>query len=233
MGEVTYLRQLDFLDPEKYQDLVVDIIGVGGIGSFTALGLAKLGLKHIRIWDGDKVEPLNIPNQLHLLKAVGRMKVESTSAILRQTSEAEVVQMPKFWAGEPLGDIVVSALDHIRKNDKEANAGREELWRHVKSNTKVRFFVDGRLGGEVIRVFSMSPMKDIFLWKWYEATLHKDEDISEDPCTARSIIDVGFFVGGLIINLVRKHLKSGTAPHDVIFDAHNLTTLLPEVFYES
>lgn len=226
---VSFLRQQDFFDPDQFDHAIVDVVGCGGIGSFVVLGLAKLGIRHIRVWDGDKVEPHNVPNQMHLCRAVGYPKVDSIAALAKKLADTDITKVSRFWDGEPLKGVVISALDHIRKTGKDKLAGREELWKHLKTNPNVQFFIDGRLGGEVVRVLTINPMRDVFLWPWYEALLYPEGEISPAPCTARSIIDVGFSVGALIVNLVRRFLTHETVPHDILYDAHTLEIMKPVV----
>lgn len=232
--KVDYMRQTDIFNPDDYEDRQIEIIGAGGIGSFTALALAKLGLKKIRVWDGDKVEPHNIPNQLHLIKAVGMDKVQSTKALCKQLAGVEIETVNKFWADgdgteKPLEGVVISAVDHIRKTQQHPTSGREELWEALKTNAKVELLIDARIGGETIHIYSLRPVNDIFLWKWYEETLFPEEEIAEEACTARAIIDVGFAVGSKITNLVRKWLKEKKVTNDIIIDMHGLEILKPEV----
>ena len=76
MDETRYHRQLDILDP-KSMDVPVTIIGAGATGSFTALSLAKMGIRNITIYDFDTVEEHNLPNQFYRQCDLGKRKVEA------------------------------------------------------------------------------------------------------------------------------------------------------------
>ena len=57
-----FSRQYRIYNPEK-SNLDITIIGAGSTGSFTALNLAKMGIKKIKGIDFDIVEAHNLPNQ--------------------------------------------------------------------------------------------------------------------------------------------------------------------------
>ena len=59
-------KHIEFFDPSKLKEKNIDIniIGVGAVGSYIALQLAKLGVEKIIIWDFDVVDEHNITNQV-------------------------------------------------------------------------------------------------------------------------------------------------------------------------
>src|SRR3989304_1851615 len=77
-----FLRQLELVPPEALETPVA-VVGCGGIGSFAALALAKMGCRHLTLYDDDKVEEHNLPNQLYRPADVGRPKAEALAEIVR------------------------------------------------------------------------------------------------------------------------------------------------------
>jgi hypothetical protein len=221
-----YLRQLDIFDPVKYGDVDINIIGAGGIGSFVAVALAKLGLERIFVFDGDKVEAHNLPNQLHCPDQLGMNKAEALSNKIENLTVKKITAAPAFWwPGMDLYGVVISAVDHMEKTKETKVPGRRELWGAIKENTDVRLFVDGRIGGEALRVLAIRPLADILKYEWFEQRMFPQDKAKELPCTARNIIDVGFQMAALVTNIVRKYLVSGTleiSEHDTVMDMKNL-----------
>jgi len=212
---INYQRELDIFNPEDYADSTIHIIGDGGIGSFVCVALSKLGLKTI-VWDGDKVELHNVPNQFHLVKAVGISKVKATAALVRQLANIKIDTREKMWEGEKLSGIVISAVDSM--------AERKKIWDRVKADPDVLLLIDGRIGGETIEVVSICPVNDAFLYGWYEERkLFDESEAAKLPCTARSIIDVGFMISAIITRLVRGFLKNGEVMHDIIVSMADLS----------
>jgi len=210
---VSFWRQLDFVSLEDLEDVKVTIIGCGGIGSFVAFALAKLGVKRFELYDGDKIESHNLPNQCFFPTQVGDNKANALALIVEEFGEAECVRHDKMWEGEDLDEIVISAVDDMKV--------RKQIWEACKLKPSVSLFVDGRIGGEDVKVISVKPT-DIDDIKRYEATLFENKDAEELPCTARAIIDVAFLVTALIVRAVRGFLKSGET-QTYIASMHNPT----------
>ena len=78
-----FTRQNRILNPDEcYSN--IHIIGAGSTGSFIALNLAKMGMKNIIVYDFDKVEEPNIPNQFYRIKDVGKYKVTALKQIIKE-----------------------------------------------------------------------------------------------------------------------------------------------------
>jgi molybdopterin/thiamine biosynthesis adenylyltransferase len=208
-GTIDYTRQRDWFDPSN-SDARVTIIGCGGIGSPTALSLAKLGIPELTLIDPDTVEKHNVPNQLFPLDDIGQTKVDALANMVESYSVSgvtpyyaratasgfEAVGGGTAPPGKATG-IVVSALDSME--------ARAELWKQLRYNVQVPLLVDGRLGGENVVIYTVDPRRPDQC-RQYEDSLHSDDEAVPAPCTRRSIIDVGFVVASLITRAVRRHL---------------------------
>lgn len=108
---------------ERLAGARIMIIGVGGVGSFTAESLARSGVGRIDLVDFDKICITNANRQLHTLAGnVGKLKVEVMAARVQSISPAvEVRALSHFYeatrADEILGeeppDMVVDAIDNL------------------------------------------------------------------------------------------------------------------------
>lgn len=233
MTGVDYTRQRGYFDPAAHPTTRVTLVGCGGIGSPTALALAKLGIPNITLVDDDFVEPHNLPNQLFPLADNGMAKAPALREFIEDMSpvvadahmaratrsgfdpyvdeEGAVCGSSPVPAGSRLSGIVVSALDSMHS--------RSELWQLVARNIHVPLLVDARIGGQNIVVYSVDPRNpsDIEL---YESTLHSDEEAVIAPCSMRSVIDVGFACAALITRVVRRSIAK--EPYEkVIFYNHD------------
>ncbi|HEU4600039.1 MAG TPA: TOMM precursor leader peptide-binding protein, partial [Solirubrobacterales bacterium] len=105
---------------ERLREAKVAVLGVGGLGGWTALSLACVGVGEMWLIDGDRVETSNLNRQVLYSEAeVGLLKVECATARLRAfnsamrisstarrlESEAEIAE---FIAGS---DVVIDAAD--------------------------------------------------------------------------------------------------------------------------
>jgi sulfur carrier protein ThiS adenylyltransferase len=217
-----YMRQLDIFDPTIH-DCPVTMIGAGGIGSLTALQIAKLGMKELRIVDFDEVEQHNQPNQLFGLSHLKQNKAVALASIVKQLADLDVETITEKITEKTVSPIfngiVIAGVDSM--------ASRKAIWSKVKFNPAVRLYIDGRMGGEVLSVYSVNPLSTTAV-EDYEATMFDDGEAAELPCTARAIIDVGFMIGALITRAIRKFLVENKVQFEIIFDTKNLMLIKGE-----
>ncbi|MCL4561887.1 MAG: ThiF family adenylyltransferase [Chloroflexi bacterium] len=58
-------------------DIGITLIGAGGIGALTGIVLAKMGVGSLILFDGDRVDEVNIATQFHHLDQIGLLKVDA------------------------------------------------------------------------------------------------------------------------------------------------------------
>jgi len=107
---------------KRLRDASVAVIGLGGVGSYTAEALCRAGLGRICIIDFDDICLTNINRQLHALDGtVGKSKVQVMAERLRLINpQAEIMPFKEFYSSESSAsllsnrfDYVVDAIDHI------------------------------------------------------------------------------------------------------------------------
>ena len=190
----TYHRQLSIFNPEDCQ-LPVVILGAGMIGSTSALLLSKLGIEDITVYDGDMIEEHNFPNQMYPKTALGKNKAAALSEIIKEWTYTKMVPIEEYWDNNCLEGIVISAVDSLKT--------RQKIWEKCKYSMQVDLFIDGRIGGQQVSVYTIDP-KDYDDAKFYESTLVKKA--ADLPCTERGVIDVSFFCASIITRQAREYL---------------------------
>lgn len=211
-----FLRQLDIIRPDAL-DFPINIIGCGGIGSPTALALAKMGCTQLTLYDPDTVEDHNLPNQLFPVTSLGRPKVEVLAEVLEQFTDCKPVVVQRAVTGEEsLQGVCILAVDTM--------AARQDLWRGIHRNLAVPLLIDARMGGEVGSIFSVHPMEPEEI-AFYESTLHDDDEAFQLPCTAQAIIYNALIMASLIANQVKKFALGETLDYEIFFNLKNLMFL--------
>ncbi len=76
---------------EKVKKATVGIAGVGGLGSFVAGALARVGVGHLILADFDVVEPSNLNRQQYFVDQIGMPKVEAMRQNLQRINPYVVV----------------------------------------------------------------------------------------------------------------------------------------------
>ncbi|MGD0284390.1 MAG: ThiF family adenylyltransferase [Candidatus Saccharimonadales bacterium] len=191
----SYSDQTDIFDPRQFA-WPVHVIGLGGIGSSLVLPLVKLGLRsELHLWDPDYIEPHNIPAQLIYRPAdIGRLKAEVAKDFLEPFKDprCELIPHPTVVTNDTvLSGVVISGVDSMKS--------RADIWECIKFNPEVPLYLDGRMGGEQIQLFSLNP-NDFDLVEFYGTHwLFSDEEGSQLPCAARTVIHPPVVLAGLII----------------------------------
>jgi tRNA A37 threonylcarbamoyladenosine dehydratase len=107
---------------ERLQKAHVLLAGVGGVGSFTAEALARMGVGHITLVDHDVVSGSNINRQLVALNSnVGQSKAEVMSARIKDINpDCDVTLIKEFLTPESIPellstpfDVVIDAIDSM------------------------------------------------------------------------------------------------------------------------
>lgn len=209
-----FLRQLDMVRPEALET-PIHLVGCGGIGSFAALALGKLGCSNVHLYDDDRVEEHNVPNQLFRLTDVGRPKVEVLAEILEAFTGIRARRHVRRLDGERLQGIVVSGVDSM--------VTRKTLWvRCVRHRAGIPLYLDGRLGAEVCRLYAIRPADpdDVRL---YEGSLYEDSQAVPLSCTAGAIIYTGFAMASLMADQVKKFATGELGPREILYDLKTMT----------
>lgn len=180
-------RQLDFFNPDSLDMPNITIIGCGGIGSYVAYYLAQMGTTNLTIWDRDIVAEHNIANQNFTLNQIDMFKVNAIKdtiiAKIGENDSENITINRSFFNEESVIEpgIIILATDNINS--------RKMVYEYVKDNADISYLIDGRLGGEIIRMLSID-MTDDEQKKIYEDSLFGAEEAEELPCTAKAIIYV-------------------------------------------
>jgi len=211
-----FSRQADLVDTEALETPVT-LIGCGGIGSFTALALAKLGCVHLTAYDDDLVEDQNIPNQLYRLGDVGQLKVERLADIIRTFTGTGIEARPERIQSQRLQGIVVSGVDSME--------ARRRIWeRSIRFKAGVVAYIDARMGAEVSRIYTVRPADPDHV-RFYEKTLYSDDEAWQFPCTAQAIVYTSFGIASLVAGQVKRVAMGEAWKREIIFDQKTLTFL--------
>jgi molybdopterin/thiamine biosynthesis adenylyltransferase len=211
-----YIRQQELVNQERLAGLHVAVIGVGAVGSFTALSLCKMGVGKLTLIDPDVVSIENLPNQFYREEDLGKKKVAACAEILRSfDTQAKVETLSRPYIKQKLeADVVIAAVDSMDV--------RKRIWASVVSHRKVQLLIDPRMAARVIQVYCARP-GDPSSSKKYEQTLIGDSEALDERCTARSIIYSVLPLAGLICRQVAAFANDEWVEPALTFDLKTLT----------
>jgi len=207
-------RQLDILSPRLLDNARVIMVGCGGIGSPTVLALVKMGVRDLTVFDPDTVENHNLPNQLFGPSDLGKSKVSAMADLCRLLAGVEIKTFQESFPGahKPQG-IIISGVDSME--------ARQPIWKALRLKPNVELYIDGRMGGEVARIYTVRPYDPDDI-AFYEDNLYSEDEADHLPCTARAIIYNVFAIAALIANQLKKHIKGESYQREVVFDLRNM-----------
>jgi tRNA A37 threonylcarbamoyladenosine dehydratase len=93
----------------------VAVLGIGGVGSFSAEALARSGVGRLLLVDKDDVDITNVNRQVHaLLSTVGQPKVDLMKARIADINpECEVIALKMFYTEETYEQFFSYGLDFV------------------------------------------------------------------------------------------------------------------------
>jgi molybdopterin/thiamine biosynthesis adenylyltransferase len=200
------LRQREIVPPAKLARCHGLIIGVGAIGRQVALQLAAVGVPKLELVDHDVVAVENLAPQGYWPQDLGQPKVEATAAACRLLNpDVHVTLRPdRFRRSSPkelscFADadswpLVFCCVDSIEC--------RRIVWAAVRERT--RFFCDGRMAAEVVRVLAWAAGQD---HDHYPTTLFPASQAYRGSCTSRSTIYAASIAAGLMLAQFTRWLR--------------------------
>jgi sulfur carrier protein ThiS adenylyltransferase len=191
-----FVRQAELVPQEELAQEQVAIIGVGAIGRQLAVQLASIGVRQLTVIDFDQVDATNVTTQGYRHREVGRSKVSAVrDAVVEIDPTIKVtVVKDRFRAKYLAGNAAFVCVDAI--------STREAIWRQI--GHKVRFWCDGRMLGEVIRVLTVAEFHGR---EHYRGSLFPQAEAQAGSCTSRSTIYAAAIAAGLMTQQFTRWLR--------------------------
>ena len=199
-------RQQDLVPQNRLAGLTATVIGVGAIGRQVALQLAAIGVRRLQLIDFDRVESTNVTTQGYLASDVGQLKVAAT----RQAIEAIDPTVLVTRVPRPIPAEAACRRRAVLRRGQ--HLGPRSIWRAV--GHRCRFWADGRMLGETIRVLSRrsdwSPALCLDAFPQSEA--------QTGQCTSRSTIYASAIAAGLMVHQFTRWLRDLPIDMDTTVD---------------
>jgi hypothetical protein len=246
-------RQILFMKKsgvESLTNLSIAIIGLGGIGSPLAVMLAKMGVKCMSLFDGDKVEKHNIP-RIHgaSKRSIGHYKANVVKDYIKTFSDAEIlVNLKMLNHPNELEsfDLIFGGVDNHSARDIMNTASFKYAIPLIDSACAIPQNEDGKVEQSVMVVNTVMP-ESACLWcsKTLDAIKIMEGSLSDDELAQRekdgylmqvteapSVISLTSAVASMAINRMMNliGIYSDTYSDRVVFDF--CSTLLNETSFK-
>lgn len=205
-----FMRQLGIFNPSEYS-YGINIVGCGGIGTAVGITLAKMGLKRFSLWDMDKIDEHNLPNQMFNNASIRNNK----TVALKNMMESFGHNISVTWVTKKL--TICDFLPYpITMVCTDSISSRKKILK-VAIKSKCKLLIDGRMSGRVFRVFTvdLTKRKEI---KKYRESFHED---TEQSCTERAIMYNIFGVSSIMANQLIKIFRNEKYPREINFCYQN------------
>ncbi len=188
----------------RLQEIRATVVGVGAIGRQAALQLAAIGCRRIKLIDFDIVDRTNITTQGYLATDVGQLKVLAAAAAIKRIDPGILVETiaDRYRPKHEIGEAVLCCVDSI--------TARAAIWRSVSKTC--RFWTDGRMLGEVIRVISVGDCPGR---EYYPETLFAQAQAQQGRCTSQSTIYAAGIAAGLMLHQFTRWLRQLPLDRDI------------------
>lgn len=188
---------------EAIQSKTIILAGVGGIGSWTALLLARLRPKVLYMYDSDTVDATNISGQLYSYADIDKHKVRSMSDIAKNFANYYSVCAieDRFTEQSVPNDIMICGFDNM-----EARTTFFRTWKsHVESKSENErancLFIDGRLAAEEFQVLCIKGDDTYNINRYETEFLFSDEEAEETICSYKQTSFMANMIASVMVNL--------------------------------
>lgn len=120
-------------DQDAVERTRVGVVGCGGLGSWIGLGLVRLGVRHLTLFDGDEFDRTNGPRQLMFPADLRRPKAHALAKNLipHMTNAGEIISVAtpyneSFRQDETRFDVLVVGVDNNRARLAASRLGLEQ-----------------------------------------------------------------------------------------------------------
>lgn len=180
-----------FSDAYFYKPNVdVIVLGLGGIGSWLSLNLARLEC-NLHLYDFDTVDEVNLAGQLLGNSDIGFLK---TDAVVRHLNtfcdKPNIISVEgKYTKDSIIGPIVFSCFDNM-----EARKLAFEKWAAEEDR---ELFIDGRMALSTGEVYCVTKGKE----EEYKQTLFDDADVADAACSMKATTFSGMAIASIMTAL--------------------------------
>lgn len=188
---------------KKIQNKVIILAGIGGIGSYVALLLARMKPKALFLYDDDEVETVNMAGQLYSINDVGKKKVDALANICSSFAlYNSVFAIPeKFTLESEASDIMICGFDNMKARKLYYYKWVNHIKELDDDTKKHCLFLDGRLAAEEFQVFCITG-DDAYNQRLYETKyLFDDDQADATVCSYKQTSYMANMIGSMMVNL--------------------------------
>ncbi len=199
--------------PIEFRDKKIHIVGLGNIGSHTAIALARMGFTNFVLYDFDKVEDVNISTQAFNKEHKDMLKIEAVEKEMLKINKDCNITCVNIELNEECVDLVKDLISNTLCFicGVDSLGVRKTLKKLLLDCDCYCPIIDGRLGKQQVEVLFSKEIKN-----W-------DVDVAEDTlagvgCTEKYIAYTPLMCAALISGTVKRLCLEEKIPNETIFE---------------
>lgn len=190
------------------------LAGLGGIGSWAALLLARMVPATLCLYDDDVVEVANMSGQLYGSKDVGFHKADAMARMVAAyTSMSNLYAISeKFTAEKPAGDIMICGFDNM-------GARRlffDKWWNHVhqlpEELRRKCLYIDGRLSLDTFQVLCITGDDESNMERYQKEFLFTSGEADSTVCSRKQTTYLASMIGSYMVNMFTNFIANSLNP---------------------
>lgn len=188
---------------ENIQKKTVILAGIGGIGSWVALLLARLKPVSMFIYDDDTVESVNMSGQLYGQSDLGRPKVSALVEMIRNYANYGSVFAinERFTEESEASDIMICGFDNMAARKLFFNKWLSHVQSKPEEERKNCLFIDGRLAAEEFQVLCIKGDDEYNINRYNNEFLFSDAEADETICSYKQTTFCANMIASYMVNL--------------------------------
>lgn len=209
----------------------VNIVGAGGIGSWAAILVARLGLR-INVYDKDEIELVNMAGQLFRKGQIGQKKSIATCNNIHSFTDSSAYAYDFFTESSTNSLITIVGTDSMSSRRLVYNSWKRYWEAH---RNPIGIFIDARLAAEEFEVIAIRTREDMQVYE--SRLLFSDEEATAEVCSYKQTSFAAAMIGGTIANILANFFSNMEILRPVPFYTHYtasflVTTTLTSFQYE-
>ena len=200
---------------EQIQRQSIILAGLGGIGSWTGILLARMNPRYMVLYDDDTVEFGNMSGQMYTSSDVGRTKVAALVDIISDytnTMHNLYAVNQRFTENTDAGDIMICGFDNMDARKAFFNSWRNHVC-DVDDDWKSRcLYIDGRLSIDTLQIFCIRGDDEFNMERYEREFLFNSSDADETVCSMKQTSYLACMISSLIVNMFTNFVANQLDP---------------------
>lgn len=187
------------------------LVGCGGIGSWLALALGRIGHELI-IVDPDIVDETNVQGgQMYVSSAIGRPKVNAVTELCRNFGCDNLIDpiidvvSAEVMEGQR---IIICGLDNMAARRQVFEEWQAQCERMTTTDQQEAILIDGRLTMEMWEVFAIPFVQSDLRARYEKDHLFSDEEAQVLDCTTKQSTGAAMGIAAAITFTLCNHLTN-------------------------